>query len=399
MKNSAVGMKKRIKYLDGIRGLMAMNVVINHFIVVYYPEMYFENYAKEEGGILGLFATSPLSILVNGNIAVQFFFALAGYMLVVSINKIEVITKLEFLKRILHRYIRLLPMVIVATFFTYLLMKCDLMYNLEASHLVKNVGYLEAYNNFEATIGNLLYNIFIKTFFMESDYISPFWTIKYEFIGCIIFTVLILNLRKNKYRRIVYLLVDFGFAVVCRLLGIGLWYFGAISFGLGVAVGDVLSSREREEKTIVLRFLDKKGVKGVMTVVGIYLCCIPRIFTGIYAFPELLQLLPDAFYRGVGVSLLLYVINDCHSIQKFFEKDIFVSLGKLSFSVYAIHWPIMLSMETYLFMVLLAKYSYNTAAITSFIVTCVVILLVAVVVMKIVQMLEGLLKKLICGKL
>lgn len=390
---------KRIKYLDGIRGLMAMNVVINHFIVVYYPEMYFENYAKAQGGILSLFATSPLSVLVNGNIAVQFFFALAGYMLVVSINKIKIPTKMEWLKRILHRYIRLLPMVIVATLFTYLLMKCDLMYNLEASHLVRNVGYLEAYNNFEATIGNLLYNIFLKTFFVESDYISPFWTIKYEFIGCIFFTVLILTLRKNRYRRIVWLLADFGFAVVCRLLGIGMWYFGAVSFGLGIVVGDVVNSREREENTIVLKLLDKKLVRGGMTLVGIYLCCIPRIFTGIYAFPELLRLFTDAFYRGVGVSLLLYVIHDCNFIQKFLEKDIFVSLGKLSFSVYAIHWPIMLSLEAGLFVVLLNRWSYNTAAITSFIVTCVVILLVSIVVMKIVQMLEGLLKKLICGKL
>lgn len=30
----------RLEYLDGIRSLMAINVVLCHFVEVYYPQMY-----------------------------------------------------------------------------------------------------------------------------------------------------------------------------------------------------------------------------------------------------------------------------------------------------------------------------------------------------------------------
>jgi len=30
---------KRLKFLDGLRGLMALNVVLCHFVCVYYPQM------------------------------------------------------------------------------------------------------------------------------------------------------------------------------------------------------------------------------------------------------------------------------------------------------------------------------------------------------------------------
>ena len=34
-------MKKNLLYLDGMRALMAINVILCHFVCVYFPEMYF----------------------------------------------------------------------------------------------------------------------------------------------------------------------------------------------------------------------------------------------------------------------------------------------------------------------------------------------------------------------
>ncbi len=42
---------KRLKYLDGLRGLMSINVIICHFICVYYPEMYTLAWAEKYGGV------------------------------------------------------------------------------------------------------------------------------------------------------------------------------------------------------------------------------------------------------------------------------------------------------------------------------------------------------------
>ncbi len=75
----------RLEYLDGIRSLMAINVVLCHFVEVYYPQMYYQAYAESMGGVLSWFASTPLSVLVNGNVAVQYFFVLTGFLVARSV--------------------------------------------------------------------------------------------------------------------------------------------------------------------------------------------------------------------------------------------------------------------------------------------------------------------------
>ena len=41
-----------------------------------------------------------------------------------------------------------------------------------------------------------------------SDYIGPFWTIKYEFLGYILALLLAMTLKNNKYRRFLYVAVS-----------------------------------------------------------------------------------------------------------------------------------------------------------------------------------------------
>lgn len=44
--------ESRLKFLDGIRGLAALNVIICHFVVIYFPQMYYKEYADSWGGYL-----------------------------------------------------------------------------------------------------------------------------------------------------------------------------------------------------------------------------------------------------------------------------------------------------------------------------------------------------------
>ena len=74
----------KLYYLDGMRGLMAINVILCHFVCVYFPQMYFQNFAQESSDFLSLFATTPLSATVNGNIAVMYFMALTGFLVGMS---------------------------------------------------------------------------------------------------------------------------------------------------------------------------------------------------------------------------------------------------------------------------------------------------------------------------
>ncbi len=41
---------KRLEWLDGLRGIMALIVIVNHFVVVFYPQMYYDSFAQNSGG-------------------------------------------------------------------------------------------------------------------------------------------------------------------------------------------------------------------------------------------------------------------------------------------------------------------------------------------------------------
>lgn len=43
-------MNGKLQYLEGIRGVMAINVLVSHFIVVFYPQMYSAQYTSGGGG-------------------------------------------------------------------------------------------------------------------------------------------------------------------------------------------------------------------------------------------------------------------------------------------------------------------------------------------------------------
>lgn len=67
--------------------------------------------------------------MVNGNVAVVYFFVLTGF-LVAKSNYKRKSDITQIVKKSLVRYIRLLPVVLVATVFTYLSMKFRLQYHI-----------------------------------------------------------------------------------------------------------------------------------------------------------------------------------------------------------------------------------------------------------------------------
>src|SRR6185312_17539398 len=74
--------ENKIKYLEGLRGLAALSVILHHFLVAFYPLSYYgDNTPSHLGNIEMLYFQSPFSFLTNGNFMVAIFFVLSGYVL------------------------------------------------------------------------------------------------------------------------------------------------------------------------------------------------------------------------------------------------------------------------------------------------------------------------------
>lgn len=361
----------KLEYLDGIRGLMAFNVILCHFVCAYYPQMYYSEYADSLGGFLSLFAETPLSVLVNGNIAVQYFFVLTGFLVGRSFFTKQIPAH-TLPSRSLKRYFRLLPVVFAATVFTFLTMRLDLQYHQQISELVLNPYFLKDYCNFTERLIGLPSEIFLNPFIGEgSSYVGPLWTIYYELWGYIFAMALCLVFRERKYRRLEYVAV----MVLLKLLS-GLSNY--IPFVMGVLVADLEFNHAPSFSWRLSASVSQKpwGKLGLL-LLGAYFATCPMYFSAIHTILEKVPEINPGLARAVGVAILLYLLLRAPRLQKILQHPILLWMGQLSFEVYAFHWPLMLSFQAWIFYHLTERFSYNAAAVGAFLLTLPLIYLTA----------------------
>lgn len=363
----------KMKYIEGIRGVMAINVLLCHFVCVYYPAAYFASYARKEESFISYFATTGLSCLVNGNVAVLFFFIISGYFTAISVfkNKNKLLTTV---KNIILRYLRLMPVVFFSTIFAFFLMKFKLMYNLKIAMNVGNPEFLLEYCNFYPTIKSAIYNGLIKSFISGNDYNGPFWTIRFEFWGFIFVSIIANLFKEKKWRRFIY--------IICVIL-ICLFHVYYSFFIIGLIIADLRYYPENDATVFskyYIGLLKKRIFLLIITIIGSFFFSFPMApIYGIYKILDKIPIINGAVFRGIGVACLLWVIFNVKLFQKFFENKTFCWIGKYSFLIYAIHWPVMLSLEAFLFSKLLNKIGYDYAAMISFGLTFPSIIIISIV--------------------
>lgn len=364
-------------YLDGMRGLMAINVVLCHFVCVFYPQMYFQNASIQQASILKIFANTPLSVMVNGNIAVMYFMALTGFLVGMSTftknnHDIEF-----FAKKAAMRYIRLLPVVLISTVITHIMMVFNFQRHLMITDSSANIAFLQGYCNFTPNIMSLLNNIFINPFLRGSDYIGPFWTIRFEFFGYILTLFLAMTLKDNKYRRFLYVFAAILVMVLARNSQ-RLDDMQYVVFVMGLFVADLVFNKKQ---TILSKyydnFLNTRVCLVICYVVGIYFSCCTMFSTPLYSWWFSIPIVHKSLLRGFGIAILIFAFIKTNSAQRILSWKPFLVLGECSFEIYAIHWPLMLSMEAFLFITFRESMSYNAAALLAFCITLPVIYLMS----------------------
>ena len=138
----------------------------------------------------------------------------------------------------------------------------------------------------------------------------------------------------------------------------------------------------RDEKTVLSKFyqpwLYHKATLAILALAGLYCASCPMTFVGIHGFLSHIPLLAPVTMRIIGISLLIFCLSQAAPVQKLFEIKPLLTLGELSFPIYAFHWPLMLTVEAGLFKFLMGKgFSYDVSAVSGLLVTVVVIIAVA----------------------
>ena len=297
----------RIHYLDSIRGIAAMMVVVMHFIGWKWNETLQFKLAN---------------IIFNGTEAVSFFFVLSGFVL--SYSYLNSSRKINFAKYSYKRILRLYPAYII---------------NILALFVYKYRG-----ESISGIVDQLTTNLPYKELLMfqktHALYL-PGWTLRIEIIYSFIIIGLILLYRRSPYLLLIPLIACYFVGPLDLRVYINHFTFGILLSALYPKIKD-------------LSFKDSKLYPWrwplYVTMLLLFSLVPLRKF-----FPAIGQVMDTlwphgirwAHFSGIAAFLFLIVVILSKPLQKLFEKDLLIYLGKISYSIYLVHWGICIFIMDY----------------------------------------------------
>ena len=343
----------RIGYLESIRGLAAVQVLLLHFFAAFAPGLVFSLPAG--GTVAGYIHLSPLYFLYDGYSAVYIFFALSGYVLTRSFERHLARPSSQVMARIVRLGLPAIAATLVAAAAMLMFGKPNL-----AVGDLSGSAWFAAQWHADPSIVAIVRDGIVNALFLgyrelpgvaflapwqqpvEQSLVAPLWTLSIEFYGSIIVLGLCWCARRSR---------ALWWSVV--LLGA---IFTIRSAYVCFFVGHLLATFSRAERPAP----DSKLLPTFCILFGILLCVLAEIWQPLWlrslcADPTYF-LFPGQFapmqQKAFGAILVLFGIIDLQVARNFLSRPWLVARSGLSFPVYLVHWPILCGPAAAVFLLL-----------------------------------------------
>lgn len=345
---------KREEWLDGIRGIACLIVMLGHNVAVIVPALFFGRGYETDRSWEYAFQASPLRLLYYGPAMVPIFFVISGILLSHSVEKSR------YIDIVIRRYIRFFPMVAIAVLITGTIMKLGAVYSVPLIEFSKSEWYAGAYNTFTPSFKGMIFDAAVKTFIKDSAYVNPLWYLGTEFIGTMVIALVGRLLLKAK-QQFIKICVWSVLIAVCVFLESYTWkaaYIVAMILGFAFAGkrwGDKLPRWSRK----------------------IIICICLLALSGTSWLEKLHISFSGVWVQILSAYVLLVMLANETKIKSFLSIRQFKWLGKHSFAIYAIHWPFVISIASGISLVLAKKADYAMAAGIGITVGCITTIVLA----------------------
>lgn len=331
-------MNAKLGYLEGIRGIAALIVVIYHYVLYFYPPLYdtggmtfkkFFNYSIYEQ-LLMIAAETPLCLFFHGQASVRLFFVLSAFVLTYKFFKTK---NYEYLSAgAIKRYFRLVGPVFFSLLVTFLFINLSLTVDV---FIAKEFSFQQFIK--EAVIG-----VFIN----GSSANPPLWTMPYEFMGSMLVFSIAALFTKYKKRWIIYLVLIILFHKTHYL-----------AFVFGMMLSDYFTS------DLYLKYKMKFSYQKLLIfllLIALFLYTVSGVRQQIW-----------------GSAIFIFCVLHSDYLQKFFSHNLFLFLGKISFSMYVMHAVILSSLSYYINKFIIVSINNFVAMIITLIISLFIIIPVA----------------------
>jgi peptidoglycan/LPS O-acetylase OafA/YrhL len=336
---------KKIKHLEGLRGVAAFIVVLNHLrntcFITEYDRLQKIISSSHLPGIVKKFLINSTDMLVDGNLSVWVFWLLSSYVISIAFFKPGQEYDKVVVSYAAKRYFRLFVPVLAATLVAYLLMKAGFMYN-QALAAKAGAPYSNGWlTNFYALTPNFfkaLWAAFFETFLnfeTKSTYNAVLWTIEREFLGSL-FTFSIFGIvRHNKKRHLLYM------ALLAAVYALEMYWLCCFIAGHVLCDYDctrpqLLSKAKLQRcKNLLHRLRYAAAPAGILLIIF-----------GRTILPALH--IPVAVHNLLLSFIIVWCVLRIHAFSRLFAAALPFWLGRVSFSLYLVHLPVICSLTSFM---------------------------------------------------
>lgn len=349
------GEKAKYHNLDGLRGLAALVVMFWHFGVGFLPVLVGFTMATRHVTAYRMVSDTPLFLPFAGTFAVYIFFVLSGFVLSLAFFHKQdgrVLTASAA-----RRYFRLMIPAGASVLFAYFMMR--LIGNGAHVAAAQTTGsyWLSAFWDFQPHFFTAVYQGVYGVFFTNfNSYNTNLWTMQNELYGSFMVFLFLGLFGKLNRRWVLYL--GFGLIVIKTPY---------LAFLLGMAICDIWTTRPD------LKQLISKPIAHVLLVVGLilgswhvgWLNSYNPLY-GRFTLPLFNQSEMQVFVLIIAAACIILAVLSLGWLSRFFELRPLQYLGKISFSLYLIHWIVLYGFSCDIFNRLI---SHHVGYIPSFLIT------------------------------
>lgn len=318
--------------LDGLRGLAAFNVVLFHFACAFYPHA-----VSEYDPVPWAIADTPLAIVYNGGFAVAVFFVLSGFVIATAAAQ----SRRPVLETLALRYLRLALPVTASVVVAWLLLQAfpgtvAILKPLIGSRWLDYV-YDGDLPGLPQALGHGLAGVFVSG---NSFYNNVLWTMKIELIGS--WAIYVIYALATGRARLVLL-------AALLLAGLALLRPEYSAFAIGALMREAHAGSRLPRRFAWAALVFGLVVGATMQGYGqrIMPFADADVFGGVLRPGE-----PHKVWHVLAAAALIYAVLNLPVVARQLARRLPVFLGRISFGLYLVHVPILLTVMAGLYPVL-----------------------------------------------
>lgn len=369
-------MSDRVRFLDGLRGILALIVFIHHFFYAFWPNIVFGGPYDEfthTGPFSGLklIALTPLNIFFNPGMAIHFFFLLSGY--VQTYNYFHA-PDLAFLqKSFIKRYFRLAIPTLAVLLLIFVFHRAGLFFKDLVPPNPVTSGWVNSLLPDNLNLLQVIRHGLLTCFVEDSHYYQILWTMPTELTNSwmVMILLFITHQLKNAHKLFVIWLL-------AQLFLMQSYYGAAFTFGMLICWAE-------KNRPGFSTIFSHPLVKLFCLVVGLYFASYP--FVGyvdatkntVYGPISFFEKVPHIISFLLGDLLLFCFILHSNTAKRLLSGKPVLFLGAISFMFYLTHCFLLISFTPWIFHALMPYVGYYTNLLLSGLSTFLLIVMISYV--------------------